>query len=111
MTSIAWTVLGWIAATSGQTTTGGGFISWMVLGLLAGGLAKLLMPGNQKGGCLMTILLGIVGALIGGWLSRYVTFLPTENLSGWLPSLGSIVTATVGAFLLLLIFRLLSSKN
>lgn len=85
-----------------------GFIAWILLGLIAGGLAKLLMPGNQKGGCLLTTLLGIIGAVIGGWLGRYATFLPMEPVGTWLPSIGSIVTATVGALLLLLIFRLVS---
>lgn len=87
-----------------------GFIAWILLGLIAGGLAKLLMPGDQKGGCLLTVILGVVGALIGGWLGQYATFLPTEPVGTWLPSIGSIVTATVGAFLLLLIFRLFSRK-
>ncbi|MFD0892638.1 GlsB/YeaQ/YmgE family stress response membrane protein [Luteolibacter ambystomatis] len=85
-----------------------GFIAWILLGLIAGGLAKLLMPGDQKGGCLLTTLLGIIGAVIGGWLGRFATFLPTEPVGTWLPSLGSIVTATVGALVLLLIFRLVS---
>ncbi|BCU77068.1 GlsB/YeaQ/YmgE family stress response membrane protein [Luteolibacter sp. LG18] len=84
------------------------FIAWILLGLIAGGLAKFLMPGDQKGGCLMTTLLGIVGAVIGGWLGRYATFLPAEPIGTWLPSLGSIITATVGALVLLLIFRLVS---
>lgn len=86
------------------------FIAWILLGLIAGGLAKFLMPGDQKGGCLMTIVLGIIGAVIGGWLARYITFLPTTPVTTWLPSAGSIITATVGALVLLLIFRLASKK-
>jgi uncharacterized membrane protein YeaQ/YmgE (transglycosylase-associated protein family) len=87
-----------------------GFIAWILLGLLAGGLAKLLMPGDQKGGCLMTIVLGVVGALIGGWLGKLTGFLPDKNPGDWLPAPGSILTATVGAFVLLLVFRLLGKK-
>jgi uncharacterized membrane protein YeaQ/YmgE (transglycosylase-associated protein family) len=87
-----------------------GFIAWILLGLIAGGLAKLLMPGDQKGGCLMTIALGVVGALIGGWLGKMADFLPDKNPGDWLPAPGSIVTATVGALVLLLVFRLLGRK-
>lgn len=83
-----------------------GFIAWILLGLIAGGLAKLLMPGDQKGGCLMTTVLGVFGALIGGWIGNLLNFLPDRNPGDWLPSFGSIITATIGAFVILLIFRL-----
>ena len=76
-----------------------------MLGLIAGGLAKLLLPGNQKDGCLMTIVLGIAGAVLGGWLGHFLTFLPDNKPYGMIPSLGSIITGTLGAFLLLLIFN------
>lgn len=79
-------------------------IGYLVLGLLAGGLAKLVMPGDQKGGCLLTIILGIGGAMLGGFLGKFLSFLPKTTENGLLPSVGSIITATVGAFLLLLIF-------
>ena len=46
-----------------------GFIAWIVLGLVAGVIAKLLMPGRDPGGCIITMLIGIVGALVGGFLS------------------------------------------
>jgi uncharacterized membrane protein YeaQ/YmgE (transglycosylase-associated protein family) len=86
------------------------FFSWVVLGLIAGALAKLIMPGDQKGGCLLTILLGVIGAVIGGWLGQFATFLPTEDIvSGW-PSIGQIVTATTGALVLLIVLRLVSRK-
>jgi len=87
-----------------------GLIAWLLLGLIAGGLAKLLMPGDQKGGCLMTTALGIIGAVVGGWLGKMAGFLPDKNPGDWLPAPGSIVTATVGAFALLLVFRLLAKK-
>jgi uncharacterized membrane protein YeaQ/YmgE (transglycosylase-associated protein family) len=80
------------------------FIGWIVLGLVAGGLAKFLLPGDQKGGCLMTIILGIAGAVVGGFLAKYLTFLPSAKPIGMLPSIGSIITGTLGAFILLLIF-------
>ena len=47
-----------------------GMISWIVLGLIAGAIAKMLMPGRDPGGCIITILLGIGGALLGGWIGK-----------------------------------------
>jgi uncharacterized membrane protein YeaQ/YmgE (transglycosylase-associated protein family) len=87
------------------------FIAWILLGLIAGSLAKLLMPGNQKGGCLTTTVLGVIGAVIGGWISKFLTFLPQHSPGVLLPSVGSIITGTVGALLLLSIFALLSKKK
>ena len=49
-----------------------GILSWIVLGLVAGALAKLIMPGEQGGGIIVTIILGIIGALVGGFLGTYV---------------------------------------
>jgi uncharacterized membrane protein YeaQ/YmgE (transglycosylase-associated protein family) len=49
-----------------------GFLGWIVLGLVAGAIAKLIMPGKDPGGCIVTMLLGVVGAVIGGYLgSRF----------------------------------------
>lgn len=79
-------------------------IGYMILGLLAGGLAKWITPGEQKSGCLFTIVLGIGGAIVGGFIGKFLSFLPATTDNGLLPSLGSIITATLGAFLLLLIF-------
>ena len=47
-----------------------GVIGWIVLGLIAGAIAKLLMPGRDPGGCIITILLGIAGAFVGGWVGK-----------------------------------------
>jgi uncharacterized membrane protein YeaQ/YmgE (transglycosylase-associated protein family) len=83
--------------------------SWLVLGLLAGAIARALTPGDEKAGCMATILLGLAGALVGGWIGSYTGFLPkTEgHLANWewIPSLGSLVTSTVGAIVLLAGFR------
>lgn len=78
-----------------------GWIWWIVIGGIAGAVAKLLMPGRDPGGCVITILLGIAGALLAGWLG---------HLLGWFePGEGaSFVGAVVGAFLILLIYRLLA---
>lgn len=88
----------------------GAFFTWVVLGLIAGALAKLIMPGDQKGGCLLTILLGVIGAVIGGWLGQFATFLPNEPISSGWPSFGQIITATTGALVLLIVLRLISRK-
>jgi len=74
------------------------FISWIVFGLVVGIFAKLLMPGRDPGGFLVTILLGIAGAVIGGFIGR---------LLGWYgPSQGAgFLMSVLGAFLLLFLWR------
>ena len=49
-----------------------GFIGWIVLGLIAGAIAKAIMPGKQGGGFLVTLLLGVIGAVVGGWLGSAI---------------------------------------
>lgn len=80
-----------------------GIISWIVLGLIAGALAKWLMPGKDPGGILVTILIGVAGALVGGFIA---SLLGIGGVSGF--SLGSIVIATGGALLLLWGYRQLN---
>jgi uncharacterized membrane protein YeaQ/YmgE (transglycosylase-associated protein family) len=77
-----------------------------VVGLIAGILAKWVMPGPDPGGIIVTILIGIVGAFIGGWV------LDLLNVSGSTGefSLGSILTATLGAIILLAIYRLITRR-
>ena len=75
--------------------------AWILFGLLAGGIAKFIMPGKDPGGCLLTIIIGIVGSLIGGFIGTRVFGLgPVTSFN--LQSLG---LAILGAFLLLLVFR------
>ena len=78
-----------------------GILSWIILGLIAGALAKWLMPGKDGGGWLMTMALGIAGAFVGGYLG---TLLDLGGSADGV-NIGSIVTATVGAFLLLFVYR------
>ena len=80
-------------------------IGWIVLGLIAGLLAKFILPGKDPGGLIITILIGIAGAFIGGWLGKFLDFLPSSAPSDFIPSLGSVVTATIGAILLLAAYR------
>ena len=76
------------------------------MGLIAGILAKWVMPGPDPGGIIVTILIGIVGAFIGGWV---LNLLGIGGSTGSL-SLGSILTATLGAIILLAIYRLITRR-
>jgi uncharacterized membrane protein YeaQ/YmgE (transglycosylase-associated protein family) len=77
-----------------------GIFGWIIIGLLAGALAGAFVPGRQRMGCLGTMLVGIIGGLIGGFL--WVNVLGMNEADGWL---GALVIATIGAALILLIFR------
>ncbi len=79
-----------------------GFFAWIIFGLIAGALAKFLMPGKGPGGCILTILVGIAGALVGGWIGTEMGF---GTVTGF--NLGSFVTAVLGSLLLLLLYRLI----
>ena len=76
-------------------------LAWIVLGLVAGAIAKALMTGRDPGGIIVTMLIGIVGAFLGGFLGNMIT---GSGLNGF--SLWSIVLAVVGAMLLLWIYRM-----
>jgi uncharacterized membrane protein YeaQ/YmgE (transglycosylase-associated protein family) len=82
-----------------------GILSWIVLGLIAGALAKWIMPGRDSGGIIITILLGVAGAIIGGWLGSLIGMGRAGNLS-----IGSIISATAGAILLLFVYRKLQKR-
>ncbi len=82
-------------------------IAWIVIGLLAGALAKAAMPGNDPGGILVTMLLGIAGALVGGWLA--VTMGIGRGVDNF--DIGSIVTATLGAVVVLVVYRAVSGRR
>ena len=79
-----------------------GIVSWLVLGLVVGVLAKMLMPGKDPGGMFVTIAIGIAGAFIGGGIG---TSLGIGNVDGF--DLTSLALATIGALLLLAAYRLL----
>jgi uncharacterized membrane protein YeaQ/YmgE (transglycosylase-associated protein family) len=80
-------------------------IGWVLLGLFAGLIARRVMPGEEAGGCFLTIGLGIVGAVVGGWIGRHVGFLPIADPGPNLPSLESLLTATVGAIVVLALWK------
>jgi uncharacterized membrane protein YeaQ/YmgE (transglycosylase-associated protein family) len=83
-----------------------GIIAWIVVGLIAGALAKLIMPGDDPGGIIVTILLGIVGAFVGGFV---VNLLGGAGVSGF--NLWSIVVATIGAIILLAVYRMVAGRR
>ena len=79
-----------------------GFIAWIVLGLVVGVIAKLIMPGKDPGGFIITILLGIAGAFVGGFIATRLGF---GSVTGF--DLRSLAIAVIGAFILLAIYRVI----
>jgi uncharacterized membrane protein YeaQ/YmgE (transglycosylase-associated protein family) len=79
-------------------------LSWIVFGLVIGIIAKLLMPGKDPGGFIVTILLGIAGALVGGFIGRAMGFYGPNQSAGWLISI-------VGAVILLALYRMLVRRR
>jgi uncharacterized membrane protein YeaQ/YmgE (transglycosylase-associated protein family) len=75
-----------------------GILGWIVFGLIVGAIAKLLMPGRDPGGIIVTMLLGIVGAVLGGFLGRTLGFYQPGEPAGMIVSI-------VGAVLVLLVYR------
>ncbi len=84
-------------------------LSWVVLGLIAGALGKLFMPGKDPGGILITILIGIAGALVGGVIAS--NLLGLEKESGGIISAPSVIISTAGAILLLWLYRFFTKKK
>ncbi|THG33816.1 GlsB/YeaQ/YmgE family stress response membrane protein [Glaciibacter flavus] len=84
-----------------------GFFAFLILGLIAGAIAKLILPGKQGGGWLITLLLGVVGALLGGWLGSVLFGVGLQdfwNLSTWLLAIG-------GSIVVLLIYGLIVNSR
>jgi uncharacterized membrane protein YeaQ/YmgE (transglycosylase-associated protein family) len=84
-----------------------GILSWIIFGLVAGVIAKLLMPGRDPGGCIVTMLLGIAGAFVGGFIFEQLTGRPDVIRF----DLGSLAVAVVGAIVVLLIYRLIAGRR
>ncbi len=84
-----------------------GFFGFLLLGLIAGAIAKLILPGKQGGGWFITLLLGVVGALLGGWLGSVLFNAPLEeffSIQTWLLAIG-------GSIIVLLIYGLIVGRK
>ena len=81
-----------------------GILTWIVLGLIVGMLAKWIMPGNDPGGIFITILIGIAGALIGGFIGRAVGWYGEGDPVGF-------VMALLGSIVLLLLYRMIARPS
>lgn len=82
-----------------------GAILWtLIIGLVVGAIAKLLMPGKDPGGCIITILLGIAGAFVAGYLGRVLGWYQPGEPAGFIASV-------IGAMILLLIYRMIAGKR
>ena len=81
-----------------------GWIAWIIIGGIAGAIAKLLMPGKDPGGCIVTILLGIVGAVLAGFVGQALGLTSTSNGAGF-------IGAVIGAFIILFLYRLILRRR
>jgi len=84
-----------------------GWFSFIILGLIAGAIAKFLIPGKQPGGIIVTMLIGVVGALLGGWLGSVLFGLGLENFWSW----QTWIVAILGSVVLLLIWGLVFGRK
>lgn len=79
-------------------------LGWILFGLVAGAIAKLIMPGRDPGGIIVTMLLGIAGALLGGFIGRALGFYGPGESAGWIMSI-------LGAIVLLAIYRMVVGRR
>lgn len=82
-----------------------GLFSWILMGLVAGVLGKFLLPGRDPGGLVMTIIIGILGAMLGGWIGTKADIGTVNDFS-----LQSVGLATGGSILLLILYRMFNKK-
>ena len=83
------------------------FLAFLILGLIAGAIAKLILPGNQGGGWFVTLLLGVVGALLGGWIGSALFGIGMDQF--W--DLGTWLLAIAGSIIVLLIWGLITRNR
>jgi uncharacterized membrane protein YeaQ/YmgE (transglycosylase-associated protein family) len=81
-----------------------GIIGWILFGLVVGIVAKFLMPGRDPGGFIITAVLGVVGALLGGFIGQFLGFYREGEPAGF-------IMAVVGSILLLLLYRLFAGRT
>ncbi len=85
-----------------------GFLAFLLLGLIAGAIAKAILPGNNGGGWVSTLILGVIGALLGGWLGGLIFKVDTMQ-NFW--SLSSWITAIVGSVIVLVIYGAVTGRK
>jgi len=89
----------------------GNIIWWIIIGLLAGVIAKVIMPGKDPGGAIVTILLGIVGAIIGGWVGARLGIGGRADEAGDPGFFVTLIFAVIGSLIVLAIYRLITKKS
>ena len=87
----------------GQFLANYGWVTWILIGLLAGAIAKAVMPGRDPGGCIVTIVIGIAGAVLAGFLGQALGWYGPGEGAGFL-------AAIVGAILILFVYRLIARR-
>ncbi|MFF8534933.1 GlsB/YeaQ/YmgE family stress response membrane protein [Streptomyces sp. SAS_267] len=85
-----------------------GIIAWILIGLLAGAIAKLLLPGKDPGGIIITMLIGVAGGLLGGWLGKVV--FGVDSIDGFF-DLSTWIAAIAGSLILLVLYRMLTGNR
>ncbi|PWJ54732.1 putative membrane protein YeaQ/YmgE (transglycosylase-associated protein family) [Dyadobacter jejuensis] len=83
-----------------------GVLTWIIVGLIAGVIAKAIHPGEDPGGFFVTIIIGIAGGVVGGWISSMLGFGAVDGFD-----LGSLFIAVLGSVLLLFLYRKFSKKS
>jgi uncharacterized membrane protein YeaQ/YmgE (transglycosylase-associated protein family) len=81
-----------------------GLLGWAIFGLIVGALAKLIMPGKDPGGILVTMLLGIVGAVVGGFIGQALNLYRPGEAAGY-------IVSTLGAILVLFLYRMATRRT
>ncbi len=83
-----------------------GLLSWIIVGLIAGWLAKVISPGAERGGLLATLVIGVVGAIVGGWLFTALGYSGATGIN-----LYSILVGTLGAIVFLWIWKMITARR
>jgi uncharacterized membrane protein YeaQ/YmgE (transglycosylase-associated protein family) len=81
-----------------------GWLAWIIIGAIAGAIARAIMPGRDPGGCIVTILLGIGGAVVAGWLGHQLGWYRNSQGAGF-------IAAIIGAIIILFIWRLVAGRR
>ncbi|MCT9007057.1 GlsB/YeaQ/YmgE family stress response membrane protein [Streptomyces sp. NPDC002742] len=85
-----------------------GIIAWILIGLLAGAIAKLLLPGKDPGGIIITMLIGVAGGLLGGWLGKVI--FGVDSIDGFF-DVSTWIAAIAGSLILLVLYRMLTGNR